>query len=128
MCEGVGCFIFQTFCLLQQPAQYDVVSGRVSGGQCISACQCWKYETVRALNGNIRMNGVSFSPALGLNGDGRSFTEDLNLTASLMVTSSASGTPWHRKRHRNEIKRILNSCGGETPTDSYFITSLLIKC
>lgn len=49
-----------------------------------------KYETVKALNGNIRVNCVSFPPALGLNGDGRSFTVDLNLMVSSMVTSPGS--------------------------------------
>lgn len=52
-----------------------------------------KYKTVRALNGNIRVNCVSFPPALGLNGDGRSFTVDLNLTASSMVATPASWAP-----------------------------------
>lgn len=42
-CLGLHCryntLMLQSFCLLQQSAQYDVVLGRVSGGQWISACQ-----------------------------------------------------------------------------------------
>lgn len=48
------------------------------------------------------MNGISLPPALGLNDDGRSFTVDLNLTASLTVQSSLWG-PQHHERWCDEI-------------------------
>lgn len=49
------------------------------------------YRPARALNGNIRVNAASSPPALGLNGNGRSFTVDLNLPVSLAVTVPLSG-------------------------------------
>lgn len=45
----------------------------------------------------VKVNSVSSPPALVLNGDGRSFAGDLNLTASLMDQSSLWGTL--RPRH-----------------------------
>lgn len=42
-------------------------------------CNC---GTMQALNGNIRVSGASSRPALDLNGNGRSFTVDLNFTVS----------------------------------------------
>lgn len=88
---------------------YDVLLGRVSGGQWISACHCCSTgsgESMTALNGNIGVNGVSYPPALGLNGDGRSFAVDLNLTAGLMSSPVSGalcsvGDVWWRGRGVN---------------------------
>lgn len=58
-----------------KPSQWGAVNISMSGG---ALC-------LREHKMEISVNGGSFLAALVLNGDGRSFMVDLNLTASLML-------------------------------------------
>lgn len=57
----------------------------------------------------MRLNSVSFPLTPGVNGVGRSFTVDLNLTTSLMVTSRVTGSlsvAKKKKEKKNQFDEI----------------------